>query len=321
MNEKKKQGFATFFGRASLGRKLSAGFYWLNAVLLVVLLFVPLFSFDLDKSGPLHSEGSFSLLDCFIGGGKFSDLISKFNETMGVNVATPHVALILLLILYIVLILAIFICSLFTMNILSFCWTLSCILEVSLFYKLGVESLFKLDGARQSELTSSVQQALVEGSLLKMHSLYFWIFVAVIGVIAIVGLIFHFVLRGDTSEEDNGFYDDYSDDGRDMETGLAGPIATLKRLNTNEIFNILDNSEFLIGKNPEQVHIVITNSAVSRVHAKITSRNGNCVIEDMGSSNGTFMNDQRLIKGVEYPLKGNTYITLGNEILQFQENL
>lgn len=304
MNEKKKQGFATFFGKASLGRKLSAGFYWLDVVLLVVLLFVPLFSLFGESDKGL----SFSLLDCFIAG-----------EKLGAWIPGLSVVSILLLILYIVLILAIFICSLFTMNILSFCWTLGCILEVSLFYKLGVEPLFKLGEASQSSEQPFTQQA--ENSLFQVRSLYFWIFVAVIGVIAIVGLIFHFILRGDTSEEDNGFYDDYSDDGRDMETGLAGPIATLKRLNTNEIFNILDNSEFLIGKNPEQVHIVITNSAVSRVHAKITSRNGSCVIEDMGSSNGTFMNDQRLIKGVEYPLKGNTYITLGNEILQFQENL
>lgn len=274
MNEKRKQGFATFFGRASLGRKLSAAWYWAVCILLLVLLFTPLVSPIISLTSDKFSLFTYlTSVEAIIG-----------NQIIGI----------VLSILYILLCLCILICGFFTMNILSFIWTIACILEAVILYFASIRIVFSV-------------------------SIVYWILLAVIGVFSIVGLVFHFILRGQ-GEEPGDIYVDV-DDSRDVETGLAGTIATLKRLNTNETFNIFDNSEILLGKNPEQVHIVIANSAVSRIHAKITSRNGSCVIEDMGSSNGTFVNDQRLIKGIAYPLKGNTYITLGNEVLQFEDSV
>ncbi len=51
---------------------------------------------------------------------------------------------------------------------------------------------------------------------------------------------------------------------------------------------------FVIGKKKENVHLVINDYSVSRVHAKITREEGIYYIEDLNSTNGTFKNGLRL---------------------------
>lgn len=50
---------------------------------------------------------------------------------------------------------------------------------------------------------------------------------------------------------------------------------------------------------------------VSRRHAKIIQRKGDFFIEDLGSANGTFLNDQRLTPYLPYPLKTGDKIQIG----------
>lgn len=53
---------------------------------------------------------------------------------------------------------------------------------------------------------------------------------------------------------------------------------------------------FLIGKNAEKVDGVITgNSAISRVHCRIMRRDGKLFVQDMGSVNGTYVNEKRIM--------------------------
>lgn len=55
---------------------------------------------------------------------------------------------------------------------------------------------------------------------------------------------------------------------------------------------------------------------VSRRHAKIIQRKGEFFIEDLGSANGTFLNDQRLTPYLPYPLKGGDRIQVGRVSLE-----
>lgn len=66
--------------------------------------------------------------------------------------------------------------------------------------------------------------------------------------------------------------------------------------------------------------MVIQSAAVSGAHAMIIAINGICSIVDLHSTNGTFVNDQRLAPDIKVNLKDGDYISLGAEILQFHVN-
>lgn len=50
----------------------------------------------------------------------------------------------------------------------------------------------------------------------------------------------------------------------------------------------------ILGREPQQAEIHLPHPQVSRVHARITRRNGAAILEDLGSANGTYLNGQRL---------------------------
>lgn len=78
---------------------------------------------------------------------------------------------------------------------------------------------------------------------------------------------------------------------------------------------------FLIGKNPQKVDGVIAdNSAVSRIHCEIkVDSNGKYAICDLGSANGTFVNQQRANANVPIPITTGDMIKIANEEYLVQE--
>lgn len=64
--------------------------------------------------------------------------------------------------------------------------------------------------------------------------------------------------------------------------------------------------------NPFQAHL----HGVSRNHAKISARNSRITIRDLGSANGTFLNEGRLKPDVEYRLRHGDRLMLGKLTLQ-----
>jgi two-component system cell cycle response regulator len=74
--------------------------------------------------------------------------------------------------------------------------------------------------------------------------------------------------------------------------------------------------EMIIGRDPT-ADISITDSSISRKHAKVT-RVGNVVkIEDLGSSNGTAVNGKKLESGNVAKLAKEDLIKLGNSIVKY----
>lgn len=73
---------------------------------------------------------------------------------------------------------------------------------------------------------------------------------------------------------------------------------------TGQFFPV--NSGFVIGRD-ESADIVVPLSFISRSHAKLSVKKERLYLEDMGSSNGTFVNDEK-IKSTE--LKNNDVISL-----------
>lgn len=62
----------------------------------------------------------------------------------------------------------------------------------------------------------------------------------------------------------------------------------------------LGERRMTIGRHPDN-DIVITNGAVSARHAAITRSGDQAVLEDLGSSNGTFVNGQRVAQALLAP--------------------
>ena len=70
------------------------------------------------------------------------------------------------------------------------------------------------------------------------------------------------------------------------------------------IFDLLDG-ETIVGRSPECT-IPLEFQGISRKHFKVQVKNENCEIEDMGSSNGTFLNNTKI--------EGSTALTKGDMV-------
>jgi len=72
-----------------------------------------------------------------------------------------------------------------------------------------------------------------------------------------------------------------------------------------------DKETITIGRNNNS-DIHINNLGVSKEHAKITRENGNYVIEDLNSTNGTLLNNEPVTKA---GLSGKDVVTIGKHSL------
>lgn len=72
-----------------------------------------------------------------------------------------------------------------------------------------------------------------------------------------------------------------------------------------------------IGRDEEN-HIVLNHNSISRQHALITKRNDSYYLEDLKSTNGTFLNGNRVTSKV--PLKDNDVIFIGNTKMVFHSD-
>jgi pSer/pThr/pTyr-binding forkhead associated (FHA) protein len=85
--------------------------------------------------------------------------------------------------------------------------------------------------------------------------------------------------------------------------------------NTGKIYP-LEASEIIIGRDASNL-IAINDAEVSRKHAKLIQQNSTYVIQDLGSTNGTFINGQRITTLQE--LKPGDTVTLGENIVLMYE--
>ncbi len=79
----------------------------------------------------------------------------------------------------------------------------------------------------------------------------------------------------------------------------------------------LDKPRLTIGRKPDN-DLVIDNPAVSGHHALIFSEEGAFFIEDLGSTNGTFVNDAKIQKE---KLKNSDRVALGKHVLIYQDEI
>ncbi|MDR1590155.1 MAG: FHA domain-containing protein [Oscillospiraceae bacterium] len=81
----------------------------------------------------------------------------------------------------------------------------------------------------------------------------------------------------------------------------------------------LDKPVFRIGKEPSYAdYCIADNSAVSRGHAYIATRGGQCTLADTNSANHTYLGGEMLTCGREYALTHGARFRLANEEFEFR---
>lgn len=80
---------------------------------------------------------------------------------------------------------------------------------------------------------------------------------------------------------------------------------------------LLEEDSVVIGKKRDESDMVIDNASVSRVHARIFYSNGDYMLEDLNSTNGTFKNGLRLKPYEKRKLMQGDEIKLGSVALMY----
>jgi len=80
----------------------------------------------------------------------------------------------------------------------------------------------------------------------------------------------------------------------------------------------LEGDQLTIGRDSSSA-VAINDAEISRKHARMTFQGGKYVIEDLGSTNGTFVNGQRLVSPVV--LKSGDVVSFGEQIVLMYEAL
>ena len=88
--------------------------------------------------------------------------------------------------------------------------------------------------------------------------------------------------------------------------------ATLIQCNLDKEIKIVV-PQMVLGKSKEKADYCIENNAISRTHAKIQKKGDEFYLCDMQSTNGTFLDDRRLLAGEECKLTHGSKIKLANE--------
>ena len=78
----------------------------------------------------------------------------------------------------------------------------------------------------------------------------------------------------------------------------------------------LTQAEMTLGRDAT-ADITVSDQSISRKHAKVTKQDDKIFITDLGSSNGSFINDKKIEPGKAMPLVKEDMIKLGNSIFKF----
>lgn len=78
----------------------------------------------------------------------------------------------------------------------------------------------------------------------------------------------------------------------------------------------LTQAEMTIGRDPT-ADISVSDQSISRKHAKVEKKDGKVRLTDLGSSNGTFVNDKKVNSGESVFLAKEDMVKVGNSIFKF----
>lgn len=94
-----------------------------------------------------------------------------------------------------------------------------------------------------------------------------------------------------------------------------GPPGTLAESKGIRAFVLVD--EFLIGRDKMICDLVLTQSTIGRVHARISRHGSHYFLEDLGSANGTTLDEKKLNKHQTYLLPDQCRLKFAEQTFYF----
>ncbi|WP_128894075.1 DUF6382 domain-containing protein [Longirhabdus pacifica] len=81
----------------------------------------------------------------------------------------------------------------------------------------------------------------------------------------------------------------------------------------------IEGKEFIVGRDKNKVNYADQSVGVSKTHFEILNRESEYFVKDVGSSNGTFLNDEQLVPYKYYPLNNNDRIVMCSKRFRFMK--
>jgi hypothetical protein len=94
----------------------------------------------------------------------------------------------------------------------------------------------------------------------------------------------------------------------DPREGAFTPFFTWSSRHGGRFFVVYDGEQLALGRDPDMADIVVMDPAISRRHCILSKAAGVIMLEDLGSTNGTFVNDERVHGTVEIGLGDNVRV-------------
>lgn len=101
---------------------------------------------------------------------------------------------------------------------------------------------------------------------------------------------------------------------------LKDPSISLHLVESGKVIHLSDKKDFTLGRAVEGQSILpdvdlsafeAFSQGVSRMHVSLRIMNGDVYVMDLGSSNGTKINGQKIVPHVEYSISHGDLVTLG----------
>jgi serine phosphatase RsbU (regulator of sigma subunit) len=79
---------------------------------------------------------------------------------------------------------------------------------------------------------------------------------------------------------------------------------------------VIDGAGLVIGRTAPPAELVVADNEVSRSHCRVELRNGEALVTDLGSTNGTYVNGERIARPTILPVGG--LLQVGREVLKHE---
>lgn len=111
----------------------------------------------------------------------------------------------------------------------------------------------------------------------------------------------------------------HPDEAKGPEKKAKINISGTPRLEVHGKSKVLSSRSFAIGRD-KGCGLIIADPKVSKFHAQITFKRGVGYLRDSGSTNGTYLNGDRLVERKNYPLNNGDKISVGKTELFYYKD-